>query len=64
MKKYIVMKSPWPDRLPNGTVVTSEDGVWFKREDGVPLFEKGQDKAYDKRGTFRLFSREIDQRSF
>lgn len=62
-----VIKSPWPDRLPNGTEIIpteprpgkkrdySEKGSWFKRKDGQLLFDSEKD------GKFKLYSDEFKE---
>lgn len=64
--RCFVIKSPWPNRLPNGTDITrvkkpvgEKDGIWFKRSDGELLF-KDSHNPLDKLGVFRLFPGEFD----
>jgi hypothetical protein len=58
--RYKVVYTPWPKLLPAGTIVVTDDGEWFVREDGQRLFPQGQDKAYDDRGKFKLFLDELE----
>lgn len=60
--KLIVIKTPWPTQLPNGTEVVKceprigkEDKQWFKRADGELLFEE------DKDGKFCLWDHEYNK---
>jgi hypothetical protein len=59
MNEYIVTKSPWPTELPVGTIIISDNKVWFERKDGQRVFKKGLDKQYDRTLHFKLFSDEF-----
>lgn len=59
--KYVVVNSPWPTRLPNGTEIVpcepreGKDGKWFIKANGALLFPKEKD------GKFRLFDSEFEE---
>ncbi len=62
--KAIVKKSPWPNRLPDGTRIVSTtprggkskvNGTWFVRGDGKLIFEEELD------GKFKLFPDEFEK---
>jgi hypothetical protein len=64
-KKYIVIRSPWPVRLPSGTEIikvedpTGKGDNWFKRVDGKDLFSDIVPSKYD--GAFKLFVDEFKE---
>lgn len=62
-KIYIVTRSPWPVKLPNGTLIKEsaprpgKEGEWFERTDGKPVFEEGEEPD----NKFKLFSDEYEK---
>jgi len=56
---FIVIKSPWPNRIPNGTVIKTceprpeSEGMWFEVTEGPNPFP-------EEDGKFRLFDHEYE----